>query len=54
MLKFIFVLYIGFCFILSILGICFDKKYSKTAWLLIIGLFLMVISPVVAKMCGLI
>ena len=58
MLKMIFVLYIGFAFLLSVLGI-FQKDtdkdgYFERPWLFIIGLTLILITPIVAKICELI
>lgn len=54
MLKMIFVLYIGFTFLLGVLGIFQDKIDKNGSWLFIIGLTLMIIAPIVAKMCELI
>jgi hypothetical protein len=59
MLKMIFVIYIGFAFLLAVLGIFkadeTDKNgYYKTNWLFITGLLLIVIAPIFAKLCGLV
>lgn len=58
MLKMIFVFYIGFAFLLSVLGIFqneVDKNgYFERPWLFIIGLTLIIIAPIVAKICELI
>lgn len=50
-MKFVFVGYIIIISIITILSIGYDK--TKFNWLFILGLSLFVVSPIIAKFCGL-
>lgn len=54
-----FVIYIGFTFLLTILGVFKSEEvdengFFKIPWLFIIGLILLIVSPIVGKICGLV
>lgn len=59
MLKMTFVIYIGFSFLLTILGVfksdeVDENGFFKIPWLFIAGLILLIVSPIIGKICGLV
>jgi len=57
-MKFLFVIYIILTTLLGFIGVCNDEvdkeQKRKPAWAYMLSIIFLIISPIVAKLCGLI